>query len=564
MNKNLLGAIAVGVVAATTFIARKAEKSANNATYTAELMEPIETREMSFYEKRVKRILDVACSAGAIICFSPIYVGVALAVKLKLGSPVLFTQERPGIIDETGKETIFKMYKFRTMTDERDEDGNLLSDEERLTKFGAWLRSTSLDELPEAFNILNGTMSVIGPRPQLIKDMTFMTDEQRKRHTAKPGLSGLAQINGRNSISWEEKINWDCKYIENVGIAQDFRIVLDTIRKAFLKQEGINQDDMATAEDYGDYLLRTKKVSINEYGIRQKQAKQILYGEKTEAKLGTIAEKYSVLMSLYIKEDAENFRMAIYSMINQSLPPDEIVLVEDGPLTDELYGVINEVKELYPGLITSVIHEKNQGLGFALQHGLEAARNEIVARMDTDDIAIPGRCKKQLEYLNKNLDITIVGGQIEEFIGRVSNVIGKREVPITDAELKKYIQKRCPFNHMTVMFRKTDIMDVGNYKDWFWNEDYYLWIRLAIAGKRFANLPETMVMVRTGADMYQRRGGTRYFKSELDIQKYMVKNNIIGYRRFCINATERFILQVLMPNRLRGFVFKTFARKKAK
>ena len=180
------------------------------------------------------------------------------------------------MIDKNGKETVFKMYKFRTMTDERDENGELLLDEIRLTKFGKWLRSTSLDELPEAFNILNGTMSVIGPRPQLVRDMVFMTPEQRRRHTAKPGLSGLAQVNGRNAISWEDKLKWDLKYIEKVSFARDVEIIMSTVKKAFIKQEGITQDDMATAEDFGDYLLRTGKISLEKYLEKQEMAKEIL------------------------------------------------------------------------------------------------------------------------------------------------------------------------------------------------------------------------------------------------------------------------------------------------
>ena len=178
-------------------------------------------------------------------------------------------------------------------------------------------------------------------------------------------------------------------------------------------------------------------------------------------------EKYSVLMSLYVKEDPDNFRIAINSMINQTLPPDEIVLVEDGLLTADLYAVIDEIKNAYPRLITSVVHENNQGLGLSLQHGLEAARNEIIARMDTDDISVLERCEKQLNFMNINPDVTIVGGQIEEFIDEITNVVGKREVPISDKELKEFLKSRCPFNHMTVMFRKSDILEVGNYQEWF-------------------------------------------------------------------------------------------------
>lgn len=273
-------------------------------------------------------------------------------------------------------------------------------------------------------------------------------------------------------------------------------------------------------------------------------------------------EKYSVLMSLYAKEDADNFRISINSMINQTFPPEEIVLVEDGPLTDALYTVISEIKDKHQGLITSVVHEKNQGLGLALQHGLEVARNEIVARMDTDDISSLDRCEKQLNFMKTNPNVAIVGGQIEEFIGEVSNIVGKREVPTSDSELKEFLKKRCPFNHMTVMFRKTDILEVGNYQEWFWNEDYYLWIRLALANKEFANLPETLVMVRTGADMYQRRGGDKYYKSEKSLQDYMFQHKMIGVSTYIVNVGKRLIVQKLLPNQLRGWIIRTFARSK--
>lgn len=282
MKKSKKFALLTGaVVGATAIAAHVMKKKAEKTTYEADLIEPIEKRKMGFYEKYGKRILDIACATAAIVVFSPLYLDVAALVKLKLGSPVLFTQDRPGLIGKDGKETVFKMYKFRTMTDERDENGELLTDDVRLTKFGKWLRNTSLDELPEAFNILNGTMSVIGPRPQLVRDMTFMTKEQRARHTAKPGLSGLAQVNGRNGISWEEKLEWDRKYIQNVSFAGDVKIIVDTVKKAFIKQEGITQEDMATAEDFGDWLLRTEKVAEVEYEAKQKQAKSILNGSET-------------------------------------------------------------------------------------------------------------------------------------------------------------------------------------------------------------------------------------------------------------------------------------------
>lgn len=211
------------------------------------------------YEAYIKRPLDFCLSLGALIVLSPVMGVTAILVKTKLGSPVIFKQPRPG-----KDEKIFNIYKFRTMTDERDENGELLPDELRLTDFGKFLRSTSLDELPELINILKGEMAVIGPRPQLVRDMVFMTDEQRQRHSVRPGLSGLAQISGRNAISWESKLSADLEYISKISFFKDTAIVLKTIYKSF-KREGITDGEMATAMDLGDYLLSAGLISEDFY-----------------------------------------------------------------------------------------------------------------------------------------------------------------------------------------------------------------------------------------------------------------------------------------------------------
>lgn len=211
------------------------------------------------YAKYIKRILDFVLSLLAIIVLSPLMLIVWILVRIKLGKPAIFKQQRPG-----KNEKIFTLYKFRTMTDKKDEEGNLLPDSERLTKFGKLLRSTSIDELPELINILNGDMSIVGPRPQLIRDMVFMTEEQRKRHTVRQGLTGLAQVNGRNNLTWEEKINYDLRYIENITFIGDLKIILKTVGKVF-KRADIETDGMDTAEDLCEYLLRTEQVSEEEY-----------------------------------------------------------------------------------------------------------------------------------------------------------------------------------------------------------------------------------------------------------------------------------------------------------
>ena len=267
-------------------------------------------------------------------------------------------------------------------------------------------------------------------------------------------------------------------------------------------------------------------------------------------------EKYSVLMSLYIKEKPEYLRLAVDSMLNQTVKPDEIVIVEDGPLTDALYAVLDE----YGDKVTRIRNEKNLGLGLALNVGLKACRNELVARMDTDDISKPERCEEQLRYFEQHPETDIVGGDIAEFIGDETNIIGKRMVPQTNVEIREYMKKRCAFNHMSVMYKKTAVEAAGGYQDWFWNEDYYLWIRMWLNEAVFRNTGTVLVDVRVGEEMYQRRGGKKYFESEARLQRFMLKNNVIGLPRYLLNVAQRLVLQVLMPNKVRGWMFQKIAR----
>ena len=210
------------------------------------------------YAKYFKRMLDFILSLIALIILSPILLIVAILVRIKLGSPIIFKQQRPG---KNGK--IFTLYKFRTMTDNKDENGNLLPDSERLTKFGKLLRSTSLDELPELINILKGDMAIVGPRPLLVEYLPYYTEEEKHRHDVRPGLTGLAQVNGRNSISWEEKFNDDLKYIKKITFIEDIKIILKTVGKVF-KREGISQEGNATMEKFTDTRkVVTEKENVN-------------------------------------------------------------------------------------------------------------------------------------------------------------------------------------------------------------------------------------------------------------------------------------------------------------
>jgi len=204
----------------------------------------IRMRNRGIYRRYIKRPMDIILSLCAIIVLSPVMLIIALLVRIKLGSPVIFKQKRPGL-----NEKIFTLYKFRTMTDKRDEKGELLPDSERLTKFGKMLRSTSLDELPELFNILKGDMSIVGPRPLLVQYLPLYNDIQRRRHEVRPGLSGLAQVSGRNAISWEDKFHLDVEYVDNVSCIGDWKIILETIKKVFVR-EGISSNTSETMEAF--------------------------------------------------------------------------------------------------------------------------------------------------------------------------------------------------------------------------------------------------------------------------------------------------------------------------
>lgn len=223
------------------------------------------------YARCVKRLLDILLSGCALIVLSPVLLVVAILVRFKLGSPVIFCQERPG-----RGEKIFKMYKFRSMTDQRDENGELLPDAARLPHFGKVLRSTSLDELPELWNIFKGDMSIVGPRPQLVRDMVFMTPEQRQRHSVRPGLTGLAQVNGRNCISWEQKFVYDLQYIDRgITLCGDLRILLQTVLKVLSRSDVVREGTQSDM-DFGDWLIQTGRIDPVSYAAKQSEAKHLL------------------------------------------------------------------------------------------------------------------------------------------------------------------------------------------------------------------------------------------------------------------------------------------------
>lgn len=271
---------------------------------------------------------------------------------------------------------------------------------------------------------------------------------------------------------------------------------------------------------------------------------------------------FSVLMSIYKGEKVDNFVDAFESIINQTLKPSEIILVRDGQVYEELQNKIDEYLKSYGEIITYIPLEENKGLGNALNIGVSVAKNDLIARMDTDDIAILNRFEMQYDFMKNNEDIDIVGTHINEFIEDKSEVLCQRKVPLDHQEICKVLKSINPFNHMTVMFRKKAVLKAGNYLDLHYLEDYYLWCRMYLSGAKFANIDDVSVNARVGGDMVRRRGGYKYFCSYKKLKKFMLKNKMISLGNYLFILFYRFNIQVLCPNKLRGYIIRKFARKK--
>lgn len=272
-----------------------------------------------------------------------------------------------------------------------------------------------------------------------------------------------------------------------------------------------------------------------------------------------MSRNFSVSMCVYGGDDPRWFREAVDSLLNQTCVPAQIVLVVDGPVPPALNEAVEDC-EKQP--VFKVIRlPENKGHGYARRVSFENCDHELIAIMDADDLCLPHRFEKQLAVFEKDPQVAIAGGQMSEFLDEPDNVVGYRRVSLTHEEICRDLKGRCPMNQVTVMMKKTPIEQVGGYQDWYCNEDYYLWVRAFANGLRFANVPEVLVNVRVGADMYQRRGGWKYFRSEQKLQSYMRRQGIIGMGTWLVNVTKRLIVQVLLPNRLRSWVFKTFARE---
>lgn len=270
--------------------------------------------------------------------------------------------------------------------------------------------------------------------------------------------------------------------------------------------------------------------------------------------------KYSVLMSVYKNEKVEYFMQAVDSLLTQTIQPEQIVLVRDGGVCEELQNVIDKYVSDYPDVFTYLPLEQNGGLGNALRYGLTYCRNELVGRMDTDDISVPDRFEKQLEFMKNNPDVDIVGGNISEFTNDPTRIVDCRNVPQSHEDICKYLKNRSPFNHQTVMFKKSVVEKAGSYESFYLFEDWYLWIRMYLSDAKFANLNEVLVNVRIFG-MANRRGGMKYYRSCVKLLKYMKKNHIIGFWKYAKTCIVRFCGYVLLPNKMREFMYRKMLRK---
>lgn len=271
-------------------------------------------------------------------------------------------------------------------------------------------------------------------------------------------------------------------------------------------------------------------------------------------------ENYSVLMSVYYKENPEHLKQAIESIQAQTFPTDDFVLVCDGPLNKELDSVIKKKQQEMKNILNVVRLKKNVGLGNALNKGIQQCKNELVARMDSDDISYPDRCEKQLAVFNTYSEISVCSGIVEEFATNPKVVEARRVPPETHAEIREFAKVRNPFNHPCVMYKKSDVETVGSYKDFYLLEDYYLWVRMIIAGYRGYNLQEPLLHMRAGTDMYMRRGGLKYTKTQEKLFRFMKNNGFISKGQYIKNCVIRGESS-LAPNWLRKFMFEKVLRK---
>lgn len=462
------------------------------------------------YKNYFKRILDILLSILGLILILPFILIIGLFVLIFLGHPVLFKQKRPG---KDGK--IFMLYKFRTMTDKKDKNGNLLPDEQRLTKFGKFIRKTSLDELPEFINILKGDMSFVGPRPMLVRDMVFFDETIMKRQMVTPGLTGLAQVNGRNSINWDQRFNYDLKYVDNMSFLLDLKIVFLTI-KTVLSHKGIGENNTDLSIDYGDYLLKHNKITKEEYDKKQAKANDLLngiYNYKQKNLVSIITPSYNT--SKYITKTIE-------SVLSQTYTNWEMIIVDDCS-TDDTDEIVKPY--LKDRRIKYIKNKKNSGAAISRNIALKEANGEWIAFLDSDDLWSNDKLEKQIKFMKKNNYYFSYTNyeEIDESGNRLNKLItGPKK--INKRKMYNYCWPGC----LTIMYNANKV-GLIQIEDLSKNNDYAMWLKVIEITNCFL-LNKNLAKYRIRDGSISRNSKIKLIKHHYLLYKNgLHKNSIVSY-----------------------------------
>ncbi len=460
------------------------------------------------YKKFFKRLFDILISLIAIIVLSPIYIIISILVLIFMGWPILFKQPRPGY-----KNKIFNMYKFRTMTNKKDKDGNLLPDDQRLPKFGRFLRSTSLDELPELFCILFGKMSFIGPRPMLVRDMVFFDKETLKRQSVMPGLTGWAQANGRNSINWDDRFKHDLYYVKNMSFKMDIKVIFLTI-KTVLKREGIGEEGGDLSIDYGDYLLKHKRVTKKEYDKKQQEAKDLLNGICCHKEKGLV----SIIMPSY--NTAKFINETIDSVINQTYTNWELIIVDDCS-KDETEKVIKPY--LKDKRIKYLKNKKNSGAAISRNKALKEANGEFIAFLDSDDVWNKNKLEKQIKFMkDNNYYFSYTNYELIDEDSKSLNKFVTGPKKITKSGMYNFCWPGC----LTVMYNqeKVGLIQIENLPK---NNDYAMWLKVIKKANCYL-LKENLAKYRIRTGSISRHSKVKLIKYHYRLYKDGEHKNVIS------------------------------------
>ena len=498
----------------------------------------------TFYEKYIKRGMDIVLSFGGMVVLAPVYAVTALAIKVDDPGPVIFKQKR--VAQNKG---YFQLLKFRSMSvnTPKDVPTHMLKNG-GITKVGAFIRKASIDELPQLWCIFTGTMSVIGPRPALW-NQDYLTAERDKygANDVKPGLTGLAQISGRDELEIEEKAKLDGAYASELkkssmsGFIMDCKMFFGSIFSV-LKHEGVIEGGTGALAKEFNKAHQFDEVD-NSFDIANK------------------AHTYSVLMSVYKNDDPGFLARALRSIYeDQTVKPDEIVVVFDGLLTDELYAVLNEFQADKEDMVKYYPQEENHGLGEALRIGSEKCTCDYIFRMDSDDISDPHRFERQIAYVEKHPDIDVLGTDIAEFNTSLDENMRVRSCPEHHDDIVRMGKKRNPMNHVTVCMKKTALEKCGGYKTLLLLEDYYLWLHMIAAGCKLANIHESLVYVRVGNGFDSKRGSKERITGWKTLQDFMLEHGMIKKKDALMNM---FYIRAFVntPSGLKKVLYKKLLRR---